>query len=77
MYHIRFCEEADAALLIAPPKVSHFSSPDNASVIRLEARCEIKPVLATLTGLEPAIFGVTGRRVHQLHHRAVLCGFLS
>jgi integrase len=29
-------------------------------------------MLATLTGLEPATFAVTGRRANQLRHRALL-----
>ena len=33
--------------------------------------------LATLTGLEPATFAVTGRRANQLRHRAMLYYMLS
>ena len=32
------------------------------------------PIVATLTGLEPATSAVTGRRANQLRHRALLCG---
>ena len=32
------------------------------------------PIVATLTGLEPATSAVTGRRANQLRHRALPCG---
>ena len=32
----------------------------------------MKPYMAVSTGLEPAIFCVTGRRVNQLHHETIL-----
>ncbi len=35
------------------------------------------PVMAEPTGLEPAISGVTGRRVNQLHHGSTVLNHIS
>jgi hypothetical protein len=37
-------------------------------------RLSYEAKLAVSTGLEPAIFCVTGRRVNQLHHETIGCG---